>query len=77
EYGYITQERSTHDRRSVRLKLTDKGLSLCAAVRTLQDDLSAQFGDADSAKALQDTVDTMLRLERTWSDFIHYGLPRR
>lgn len=77
EYGYITQERSTHDRRSVRLKLTDKGLSLCAAVRTLQDDLSARFGDADSAKALQDTVDTMLRLERTWSDFIHYGQPHR
>lgn len=77
EYGYITQERSTHDRRSVRLKLTDKGLSLCAGVRALQDTLSAQFGDDDSAKALQGTVDTMLRLERTWSDFIHYGQPRR
>jgi len=77
EYGYITQERSTHDRRSVRLKLTDKGLALCTAVRTLQDDLSARFGDDDSTKALQGTVDTMLRLERTWSDFIHYGQPRR
>lgn len=77
EYGYITQERSTHDRRSVRLRLTDKGLELCAAVRTLQDDLSAQFGDDESDKALHQTVDTMLRLERTWSDFIHYGQPRR
>jgi len=77
EYGYITQERSTHDRRSVRLKLTDKGLALCTAVRTLQDDLSARFGDDDSTKALQGTVDTMLRLERTWSDFIHYGQPHR
>lgn len=76
EYGYITQERSAHDRRSVRLKLTDKGLNLCSAVRTLQDNLSGVFGDEDSAKALQDTVDTMLRLERTWSDFIHYGQPR-
>ncbi|AVM72727.1 helix-turn-helix domain-containing protein [Magnetospirillum gryphiswaldense] len=76
EYGYLTQERSAHDRRSVRLKLTDKGLDLCNAVRTLQDDLSAVFGDEDSAKALQGTVDTMLRLERTWGDFVHYGRPR-
>lgn len=76
EYGYLTQERSAHDRRSVRLKLTDKGLELCNAVRTLQDDLSAVFGDEDSAKALQGTVDTMLRLERTWGDFVHYGRPR-
>ncbi|MBR9972284.1 MarR family winged helix-turn-helix transcriptional regulator [Magnetospirillum sulfuroxidans] len=77
EYGYLTQERSPHDRRSVRLKLTDKGLDLCNSVRTLQDDLSAVFGDEDSAKALQGTVDTMLRLERTWSDFVHYGRPRQ
>jgi DNA-binding MarR family transcriptional regulator len=76
EYSYLTQERSAHDRRSVRLKLTDKGLDLCNAVRTLQDDLSAVFGDEDSAKALQSTVDTMLRLERTWGDFVHYGRPR-
>lgn len=76
EYAYLTQERSAHDRRSVRLKLTDKGLDLCNAVRTLQDDLSAVFGDDDSAKALQGTVDTMLRLERTWGDFVHYGRPR-
>ncbi|KAF0223474.1 MAG: transcriptional [Rhodospirillaceae bacterium] len=76
ECAYLTQERSAHDRRSVRLKLTDKGLELCNAVRILQDDLSAVFGDEDSAKALQGTVDTMLRLERTWGDFVHYGRPR-
>lgn len=77
ENSYLTQERSAHDRRSVRLKLTDKGMELCNSVRTLQDDLSAVFGDEDSAKALQGTVDTMLRLERTWSDFVHYGRPRK
>lgn len=76
ESGYLTQERSAHDRRSVRLKLTDKGLELCNSVRTLQDDLSGVFGDDDSAKALSGTVDTMLRLERTWSDFVHYGRSR-
>ncbi|CAA7624160.1 MULTISPECIES: MarR family winged helix-turn-helix transcriptional regulator [Magnetospirillum] len=74
EYGYLTQERSAHDRRSVRLKLTDKGLELCATVRTLQNDLANAMGtDDDTKKSLDDTVSTMLRLERTWSDFIHYG----
>lgn len=77
ECGYLTQERSPHDRRSVRLKLTDKGLELCNAIRKLQNDLAAALGgDAETEQALAGTVDTMLRVERTWSDFIHYGRPR-
>src|SRR5438309_1685482 len=28
EHGYLVQERSTHDRRSVRVRLTDKGIAL-------------------------------------------------
>jgi Transcriptional regulators len=77
EYGYITQERSPHDRRSVRLKLNQKGLDLCNAVRKLQDDLSAVLGgDAETAAQLQSTLTTMQRVERTWTDFIHYGHPR-
>lgn len=74
EYGYLMQERSPHDRRSVRLKLTDKGLDLCNAVRKMQNDLAAALGDdAETAKALETTLGTMQRLERTWTDFIHYG----
>lgn len=77
EYGYITQERSPHDRRSVRLRLTEKGLGLCNAVRKLQNDLASALGsEADTEKSLANTVDTMLRVERTWSDFIHYGRTR-
>ncbi|MGE5547798.1 MAG: MarR family winged helix-turn-helix transcriptional regulator [Solirubrobacterales bacterium] len=77
ECGYLTQERSPHDRRSVRLKLTDKGLDLCNAVRKLQDDLSRSMGtDAAAEQSLASTAETLLRLERTWTDFIHYGRPR-
>lgn len=77
EYGYLMQERSPHDRRSVRLKLTDKGMDLCNAVRKLQNDLATALGDGDDTqKALENTVSTMQLLERTWSDFIHYGRPR-
>jgi DNA-binding MarR family transcriptional regulator len=78
EYGYITQERSPHDRRSVRLKLTQKGLDLCNSVRKLQDELSTVLGDSPETTAeLQSTLDTMQRVERTWTDFIHYGRPRQ
>lgn len=77
ECGYLTQERSPHDRRSVRLKLTQKGLDLCTAVRTLQDELSAALGDGeDTAKMLETTLSTMQRVERSWTDFIQYGRPR-
>ncbi|MBC7908500.1 MAG: MarR family transcriptional regulator [Rhodospirillaceae bacterium] len=77
EYGYLMQERSPHDRRSVRLKLTEKGLDLCNAVRKLQDDLSTVLGGSeDTAKMLETTLATMQRVERTWTDFIHYGRPR-
>lgn len=74
ECGYLMQERSTHDRRSVRLKLTDKGLSLCNSIRKLQDDLSGVLGGDDkTATQLDTTLETMQRLERTWTDFVHYG----
>ncbi|CAA7627154.1 MarR family winged helix-turn-helix transcriptional regulator [Magnetospirillum sp. UT-4] len=77
EYGYLTQERSPHDRRSVRLRLTDKGLALCTDVRRLQNDLAAALGAGDEvAQALAATVGTMQRIERTWTDFIHYGRTR-
>lgn len=77
ECGYLMQERSPHDRRSVRLKLTDKGMALCNSVRKMQDDLAAAMGDdAATQQALSSTLATMQRLERTWTDFIHYGRPR-
>jgi DNA-binding MarR family transcriptional regulator len=67
ESGYLVYERSVHDRRSVRVRLTPKG-------RTLRDRLSgmlkrhiemldqAQIRDTD----LQRTADTLRQLERFW-----------
>lgn len=74
ETGYLMQERSPHDRRSVRLKLTDKGFQLCESVRKLQDDLASTLGESpEIVQGLETTVGTMQKLERTWTDFIHYG----
>ncbi len=67
ENGYLVQERSVHDRRSIRVRLTDKG-------RDLRDRLSAMhkrhvemlgqtaITDAD----LQGVAVTLGRLERFW-----------
>ena len=35
ENGYLIQERSTHDRRSIRVRVSDKGLTLCDHVEAL------------------------------------------
>jgi DNA-binding MarR family transcriptional regulator len=67
EHGYLVQERSVHDRRSIHVRLTHKG-------RDLRDRLSAmhrrhvemlsqtKITDAD----LQGVVVTLSRLERFW-----------
>lgn len=71
EFGYLTQERSAHDRRSVRLKLTEKGMTLSKAIRALQQHLSEKL--EDDAQDLDAVARTMLQLERTWTDFMRYG----
>lgn len=74
EFGYLTQERCAHDRRSIRLKLTDKGMHLCTSVADLQAHLAAKVGDkSDTARELDDAGQSLLRLERIWTDFIRYG----
>ena len=71
ETGYLTQERSPHDRRSVRLRLTPKGLDLCAAIHTLQINLAGTLSGEELP--LSATLGTLQRLERTWTDFVQYG----
>ena len=74
EFNYLHQERSTHDRRSIRLKLTDKGMRLRDAVRDLQTHLASQIsGSQDLQKELDGAATAMLRVERIWTDFIRYG----
>jgi DNA-binding MarR family transcriptional regulator len=74
EFEYLAQERSTHDRRSIRLKLTDKGLRLRDSVRDLQGHLAAKVaGSQDLHGELDAATHTMLRVERIWTDFIRYG----
>ncbi len=67
ENGYLVQERSVHDRRSIHVRLTDKG-------RALRDQLSDMHGrhmemlaqTAIKDDDLQNVIVTLRRLERFW-----------
>ncbi|MGI9475886.1 MAG: transcriptional regulator LdtR, partial [Hyphomicrobiaceae bacterium] len=68
--GYINHERSTTDRRSVRVSLTDKGKDVCEIVDALYD---RQLGSVKQVGGLaEDDLDglnqSLVRLERFWAD---------
>ncbi len=67
ENDYLVQERSQHDRRSMRVRLSAKGLALCEQVRTMFDgQVEALSGSDVSPEALEQLNDSLLRLERFW-----------
>lgn len=74
ENGYLGQERSPHDRRSVRVRLSDKGLDLRERISQM---FERQLGDLEKAgfsdEELIRTNETMRRLERFWSTSLDYG----
>ena len=68
ECGYIAQERSPHDRRSVRIKLSERGLELQRKLDAVFDGharLAAKSLGSDDFAAV---CDTLRRLERFWDD---------
>lgn len=76
EAGYIHHERSSNDRRSVRVHLTEKGLEVCNVINSLYD---RQMGSLEpvggvNAGNLDDMNQSLFRLERFWADQIRYRL---
>ena len=73
EKGYLEQERSMHDRRSVRLRVSDKGLALRSKLSTMfETQVQALDGVDVSGNSLGQINETLLRLERFWSNRITY-----
>jgi DNA-binding MarR family transcriptional regulator len=67
ENGYLVQQRSLHDRRSVHVRLTDKGIKLREALTAMHGRHSEMLGQAlVGAEDLQATTVTLRRLERFW-----------
>jgi DNA-binding MarR family transcriptional regulator len=74
--GYINHQRSTTDRRSVRVRLTDKGQEVCKVVNSLyQRQLkSLQQVGGIGPDELETLNKALIRLERFWTDQIRYQL---
>ena len=74
ENEYLIQERSTHDRRSIRVKLSDKGLKLREALtRVFENHVMSLGPDSVTSENLAEANDALLRLERYWSNLLDYG----
>ncbi len=74
ENAYITQERSAHDRRAIRLQLTEKGLALCEAVKSMQESVAGTLETSGlSGETLGSANESLQKLERIWTDYIRFG----
>ena len=67
ENGYLVQERSVHDRRSIHVRLTDKGRDLRDRLSVMHKRHVEMLGQtAITDTDLQGVVVTLRRLERFW-----------
>ncbi len=74
EMGYLNQERSAHDRRSVSIRLTEKALGVVGEIRELEQRIASQLGEHEVGSTEIDNVcHALRRVERTWTDYVHYG----
>ena len=67
ENGYLVQERSVHDRRSIHVKLTEKGRVLCGKLTHMhQRHVEMLAQTAVTEDDLKNVMVTLRRLERFW-----------
>lgn len=72
ENGYLIQEKAPHDKRSTRVRVSEKGLKLCKMVEDLFDrNVSDIEKMSPQLKMLQETNQSMHQLERYWTDYIN------
>ncbi|WP_414473576.1 MarR family transcriptional regulator [Microvirga sp. M2] len=74
ETGYVDRSVSERDRRSARLRLSDKGRRLCEAVRKVDETYhSLVVRSPKEARELDTAIKTLKRLEQAWSTALHFG----
>lgn len=74
DYGYLDQERALHDKRSITVKLTDKGRQVVAGVRELEEKNGMKFQDSiGDPDTMTNAIEMLRKLERTWDEYIRYG----
>lgn len=73
ENGYLIQERSPHDRRSIRVRLSDKGLALCKNIAAMFERHANDLAKGiSSTKALETASESYRVLERYWADMLDF-----
>jgi DNA-binding MarR family transcriptional regulator len=69
ETGYVIQERSSHDKRSIKIKLSDKGKQLTSLIDELFEDNLKKIHEFNLSKEeLESSFTTMKKLEVFWTD---------
>lgn len=76
ELGYLAQRRSTRDRRTVRITVTEKGAEIAGLVQALIDRHMQSLAPIGGVEAdpLNATNQTLRRLDRFWKDQVLYRL---
>ncbi len=74
DLGYLDQERAAHDKRSVLVRLTKKGLGVVELVTSSETRNAEAFaGKLDDDNGIDDAGLVLGKLERMWTDYIRYG----
>lgn len=71
ENGYLLQERAPHDKRSTRIKLSEKGLELCKKVDELYQRNVEIASKEITVEDLNVLNRTLSKLESFWSGYIN------
>lgn len=74
ENGYLAQERSPHDRRSIRVQLSEKGLTLWKQLDEMFDRHLTQIApNFATEQDLESATNALRRLERFWASMGDYA----
>lgn len=74
EADYVHRSASLRDRRSARLRLTDKAMALCEAIRAMHDNVNRHsVRNVSDAQELDTAFNVLRRLELLWTDSLRYG----
>ena len=77
EAGYVERSASPRDRRSARIRLSEKGRRLCELVRSVDEGYHRLVvRDDTELRELEVTFRTLRRIEHTWTDALRSGEAR-
>ena len=75
ENGYLIHERSAHDRRSIRVRLSDKGLALLEQLRNMFERHVADIPNGPiSDEELAEALAALRHLEQFWTKIMTFGV---